>query len=88
MVVWAADTTLHISRSVRAALLDLCYHSELLLLSFFFLNIEYDLQLLDDNRWYNFDDSHISHINEDDVKSGAAYVLFYRRKSDAGGEMK
>ncbi|CAL9236397.1 unnamed protein product [Arabidopsis halleri] len=46
------------------------------------------IKLLDDNRWYNFDDSHISHINEDDVKSGAAYVLFYRRKSDAGGEMK
>jgi len=49
--------------------------------------IEYGLQLLDDSRWYNFDDSHISHINEDDVKSGAAYVLFYRRKSDAGGKM-
>ncbi|CAN6822978.1 unnamed protein product [Brassica oleracea] len=31
------------------------------------------------NRWYSFDDSHISHINEDDLKSGAAYVLFYRR---------
>lgn len=37
------------------------------------------LQLLDENRWYNFDDSHISPINEDDVKSAAAYVLFYRR---------
>jgi ubiquitin carboxyl-terminal hydrolase 4/11/15 len=45
------------------------------------------IKLLDDSRWYNFDDSHISHINEDDVKSGAAYVLFYRRKSDAGGKM-
>lgn len=38
-----------------------------------------DVQLLDENRWYNFDDSHISPINEDDVKSAAAYVLFYRR---------
>lgn len=37
------------------------------------------LQLLDENRWYNFDDSHISPINEEDVKSAAAYVLFYRR---------
>lgn len=37
------------------------------------------LQLLDENRWYNFDDSHISPINEDDVKSAAAYVLFYKR---------
>jgi ubiquitin carboxyl-terminal hydrolase 4/11/15 len=37
------------------------------------------VQLLDENRWYNFDDSHVSAINEEDVKSGAAYVLFYRR---------
>ena len=37
------------------------------------------MQLLDENRWYNFDDTHISPINEDEVRSGAAYVLFYRR---------
>lgn len=37
------------------------------------------LQLLDENRWYNFDDSQVSAINEEDVKSAAAYVLFYRR---------
>ncbi|VFQ95974.1 unnamed protein product [Cuscuta campestris] len=37
------------------------------------------IKLLDENRWYNFDDSHISPINEEDVKSSAAYVLFYRR---------
>ncbi|XP_020111526.1 ubiquitin carboxyl-terminal hydrolase 5 isoform X2 [Ananas comosus] len=37
------------------------------------------IKLLDENRWYNFDDSHISPINEDEVKSAAAYVLFYRR---------
>ncbi|KAL8516501.1 hypothetical protein ACS0TY_014953 [Phlomoides rotata] len=37
------------------------------------------IKLLDENRWYNFDDSHISPINEDDVKSTAAYVLFYKR---------
>ncbi|CAH9074163.1 unnamed protein product [Cuscuta epithymum] len=42
------------------------------------------IKLLDENRWYNFDDSHISPINEEDVKSSAAYVLFYRRvKADA-----
>ncbi|KAL6499954.1 ubiquitin-specific protease [Orobanche gracilis] len=35
--------------------------------------------LLDENRWYNFDDSHISQINEEEVKSAAAYVLFYKR---------
>ncbi|PSS09582.1 Ubiquitin carboxyl-terminal hydrolase [Actinidia chinensis var. chinensis] len=37
------------------------------------------IKLLDENRWYNFDDSHISPINEEDVKLGAAYVLFYKR---------
>ncbi|CAI0374597.1 unnamed protein product [Linum tenue] len=37
------------------------------------------IKLLEENKWYNFDDSHISLINEDDVKSAAAYVLFYRR---------
>ncbi|KAL5809819.1 hypothetical protein ACOSQ4_026387 [Xanthoceras sorbifolium] len=42
------------------------------------------IKLLDENRWYNFDDSHISPINEEDVKSAAAYVLFYRTvKRDA-----
>ncbi|XP_031391982.1 ubiquitin carboxyl-terminal hydrolase 5 isoform X1 [Punica granatum] len=38
-----------------------------------------NIKLLDENRWYNFDDSHITPINEDDVKSNGAYVLFYRR---------
>ncbi|KAJ8427716.1 hypothetical protein Cgig2_022190 [Carnegiea gigantea] len=38
--------------------------------------------LLDENRWYNFDDSHIVAISEEDVKTNAAYVLFYRRKKD------
>ncbi|QHN86509.1 Ubiquitin carboxyl-terminal hydrolase [Arachis hypogaea] len=37
------------------------------------------IKLLDENRWYNFDDSHISPISEDDVNTAAAYVLFYRR---------
>ncbi|KAJ8759951.1 hypothetical protein K2173_010807 [Erythroxylum novogranatense] len=37
------------------------------------------IKLLDENRWYNFDDNHISPINEEEVRSPAAYVLFYRR---------
>ncbi|XP_047313700.1 ubiquitin carboxyl-terminal hydrolase 5 [Impatiens glandulifera] len=37
------------------------------------------IKLMDEKRWYNFDDSHISPINEEDVKSMAAYVLFYKR---------
>ncbi|KAM7257841.1 hypothetical protein ACFE04_013582 [Oxalis oulophora] len=41
------------------------------------------IKLLDENRWYNFDDTHISPINEEEVKSPAAYVLFYRRVKSA-----
>ncbi|PKU81052.1 ubiquitin carboxyl-terminal hydrolase 5 [Dendrobium catenatum] len=37
------------------------------------------IKLFEENRWYNFDDSHVSPINEEEVKSAAAYVLFYRR---------
>jgi hypothetical protein len=37
------------------------------------------MQLVDENRWYNFDDSHVAAIDEDEVKTAAAYVLFYRR---------
>ncbi|XP_051113373.1 ubiquitin carboxyl-terminal hydrolase 8 [Andrographis paniculata] len=31
------------------------------------------------DRWYDFDDSHVSPISEDKIKTSAAYVLFYRR---------
>ncbi|KAI3723602.1 hypothetical protein L2E82_35331 [Cichorium intybus] len=33
----------------------------------------------DGDRWYDFDDSHVSPIDEDRIKTCAAYVLFYRR---------
>lgn len=33
-----------------------------------------------DNKWYKFDDSNVSPMNEDRVCSSAAYVLFYRRR--------
>ncbi|CAN6718410.1 unnamed protein product [Malus baccata var. baccata] len=36
-------------------------------------------KLIDENRWYHFDDSHVSPVNETDIKTSAAYVLFYRR---------
>ncbi|KAK1412698.1 hypothetical protein QVD17_34157 [Tagetes erecta] len=39
---------------------------------------------INENKWYNFDDNHVSAINEDDVKSNAAYVLFYRRVKTDG----
>ncbi|KAI8582965.1 hypothetical protein K450DRAFT_225674 [Umbelopsis ramanniana AG] len=30
--------------------------------------------------WYNFDDSHVSKVNAEDVKTPAAYLLFYKRR--------
>lgn len=36
----------------------------------------------DGDRWYDFDDSHVSPIDEDRIKTCAAYVLFYRRIED------
>jgi len=33
-----------------------------------------------DNQWYEFDDSHVSRKNPNDLITSAAYVLFYRRK--------
>lgn len=36
-------------------------------------------KLVDENRWYHFDDSHVSPVSEGDIKTPAAYVLFYQR---------
>ncbi|GAB4858108.1 ubiquitin-specific protease ubp10 [Ancistrocladus abbreviatus] len=36
-------------------------------------------KLIDENKWYHFDDSHVSPVSEDGIKTSAAYVLFYRR---------
>ncbi|KAL6979385.1 ubiquitinyl hydrolase 1 [Sarracenia purpurea var. burkii] len=36
-------------------------------------------KLIDGNRWYHFDDSHVSPVDEADIKTSAAYVLFYQR---------
>jgi len=42
------------------------------------------VQLIDEERWYHFDDSHVSPVNESEIRTSAAYVLFYRRvKADA-----
>ncbi|KAL2930555.1 Ubiquitin carboxyl-terminal hydrolase 5 [Bienertia sinuspersici] len=46
------------------------------------------IKLLDENRWYSFDDNQISAITEEEVKTNAAYVLFYRRKKDDVSERK
>ena len=37
------------------------------------------MQLIDENRWYHFDDSHVSPVGESEIKTSAAYVLFYQR---------
>ncbi|OVA07193.1 Ubiquitin carboxyl-terminal hydrolases family 2 [Macleaya cordata] len=34
------------------------------------------------NQWFDFDDSHVSPVSEDKIKTSAAYVLFYRRVLD------
>ena len=44
-----------------------------------FQNPACSLQLVDENRWYHFDDSHVSSVTEAEIKSSAAYVLFYQR---------
>ncbi|TYH97928.1 hypothetical protein ES332_A12G274700v1 [Gossypium tomentosum] len=36
-------------------------------------------KLTDENRWYHFDDSHVSAVDESDIKTSAAYLLFYKR---------
>ncbi|XP_042504881.1 ubiquitin carboxyl-terminal hydrolase 9-like [Macadamia integrifolia] len=44
-------------------------------------------KLIDEDRWYHFDDSHVSPVNEDDIRTSAAYVLFYQRvKPKMGAE--
>ncbi|XP_051544644.1 ubiquitin carboxyl-terminal hydrolase 15-like isoform X3 [Myxocyprinus asiaticus] len=39
----------------------------------------------EDNKWYNFDDSSVSAVNEDQIVSKAAYVLFYQRQDTVKG---
>ncbi|XP_051976317.1 ubiquitin carboxyl-terminal hydrolase 15-like isoform X1 [Xyrauchen texanus] len=39
----------------------------------------------DDDKWYNFDDSSVSPVNEDQIVSKAAYVLFYQRQDTVKG---
>ncbi|XP_010908130.1 ubiquitin carboxyl-terminal hydrolase 9 [Elaeis guineensis] len=36
-------------------------------------------KLIDEDSWFHFDDSHVSPANEDEIKTSAAYLLFYRR---------
>ncbi|XP_059662124.1 ubiquitin carboxyl-terminal hydrolase 9-like [Cornus florida] len=36
-------------------------------------------KLIDENKWYHFDDSHVSPVSEAEIRTSAAYVLFYQR---------
>ncbi|KAF8412057.1 hypothetical protein HHK36_000010 [Tetracentron sinense] len=36
-------------------------------------------KLMEENRWYHFDDSHVSPVSEDEIRTSAAYVLFYQK---------
>ncbi|GLC55869.1 hypothetical protein PLESTB_001037900 [Pleodorina starrii] len=38
------------------------------------------------DRWYCFDDSHVSAVEPEVVRSPAAYVLFYRRRAEAAAD--
>ncbi|KAJ0968755.1 hypothetical protein J5N97_021632 [Dioscorea zingiberensis] len=42
-------------------------------------------KLIDEDSWYDFDDSHVSPVNEDSIKTSAAYVLFYQRIKEESG---
>ncbi|KAK1694163.1 hypothetical protein QYE76_010860 [Lolium multiflorum] len=36
-------------------------------------------KLVEEDNWYHFDDSHVSSVNEEETRTSAAYLLFYRR---------
>ncbi|GAA0154693.1 cysteine protease [Lithospermum erythrorhizon] len=44
-------------------------------------------KLIDDDRWYHFDDSHVSPVDEAAIRTSAAYVLFYRRVREKNTEV-
>ncbi|XP_014513603.1 ubiquitin carboxyl-terminal hydrolase 9 [Vigna radiata var. radiata] len=41
-------------------------------------------KLIEDNKWCHFDDSHVTTVTEAEIKSSAAYVLFYQRVRTKG----
>ncbi|BAT94878.1 hypothetical protein VIGAN_08152700 [Vigna angularis var. angularis] len=41
-------------------------------------------KLIEDNKWCHFDDSHVTTATEAEIKSSAAYVLFYQRVRTKG----
>lgn len=43
------------------------------------------LQLIEEDSWYHFDDSQVSPVKEDEIKTSAAYVLFYKKAGHNSG---
>ena len=41
--------------------------------------VYYFVQLVEEDRWYHFDDAHVTPVSEGDIRTAAAYLLFYRR---------
>ncbi|XP_020583150.1 ubiquitin carboxyl-terminal hydrolase 8 [Phalaenopsis equestris] len=39
-----------------------------------------------EDKWYDFDDRHVSHVSLDSLKTSAAYVLFYKRVQASSSE--
>ncbi|XP_023770478.1 ubiquitin carboxyl-terminal hydrolase 9 [Lactuca sativa] len=36
-------------------------------------------KLVEEDRWYHFDDAHVTAVSEGDIRTSAAYLLFYQR---------
>ncbi|XP_076903003.1 ubiquitin carboxyl-terminal hydrolase 9-like [Bidens hawaiensis] len=36
-------------------------------------------KLVEEDRWYHFDDAHVTPVSEGDIRTSAAYLLFYQR---------
>ncbi|XP_024994981.1 ubiquitin carboxyl-terminal hydrolase 9-like isoform X1 [Cynara cardunculus var. scolymus] len=36
-------------------------------------------KLVEEDRWYHFDDAHVTPVSEGDIRTAAAYLLFYQR---------
>ncbi|KAL4578641.1 hypothetical protein LXL04_014768 [Taraxacum kok-saghyz] len=36
-------------------------------------------KLVEEDRWYHFDDAHVTPVSESDIRTSAAYLLFYQR---------
>ncbi|CAO3674104.1 unnamed protein product [Rhizopus stolonifer] len=45
-------------------------------------------QNFEDKNWYHFDDSHVTKVDVSEIKTTAAYLLFYKRRRNQEGDTK